>query len=84
MSGGLVGTVAPSSAQRLVRSRRSKVSRTSTLQDVDDAERRGVKDDADGAAGTDDLDGAAGADDVGRGVGRARSPHFLGTPLDCF
>jgi len=54
------------------------------MQDVDDAERRGVKDDADGAAGTDDLDGAAGADDVGRGVGRARSPHFLGTPLDCF
>ena len=31
MSGGLAGTVAPSSAQRLVRSRRSKASRTSTM-----------------------------------------------------
>ena len=31
MSGGLAGTVAPSSAQKLVRSRRSKASRTSTM-----------------------------------------------------
>ena len=31
MSGGLVGTVAPSSAQRMVRSRISKASRTSAM-----------------------------------------------------
>ena len=56
--------MAPSSAQRLVRSKRSKASK-----DADDAERRGVED-VDGAAGFDDFDGAAGVNGAGEGAGQ--------------
>ena len=60
---GLAGTVAPSSAQRLVRVAIEGV------EDADDAERRGVEY-VDGAAGVGDFDGAAGVSDVGKGAGR--------------
>ena len=42
---------------------------TEGIDDVGDAERRGMKD-ADGAEGFDDVGGAAGANDVGRDAGQ--------------
>ena len=38
------------------------------VEDVDDAERRGLED-VDGSAGIDDADGSAGVDNVGREAG---------------
>jgi len=63
VSGGLAVTVAPSGAD--VR----PVTDIEGVEDVNDAERRGVED-VDGAAGVDDFDGTAGVRNAGKGAGR--------------
>ena len=54
MSGGLIGTVAPSGAEA------APVTDIEGAEDIDDTERRGVE----------DVGGTAGVDDVGRVNGR--------------